>query len=53
MPRLKVTGYIDVSDLEDGDLDPNHRSGLSEQGQEAVGAERVGMLDDVEYEVVD
>ena len=32
MAKIKVTGWIDSDDLNDGDADPNHTSGLSEQG---------------------
>lgn len=53
MARIKVTGYIDVNELEPDQRDDTHEMGLSNKGYEELTQEFSGQLDDIEFERVD
>jgi hypothetical protein len=58
MPRIKFTGYIDIIDLEQDQLDLSDPTGLSAKGQEDLTSDsgrfpapRISELEDLETEV--
>ncbi len=53
--RIKITGYVNVSDLDITDLDLEHSTGLSPEGFDALMEGRlinISDLEDVDTEVV-
>lgn len=53
MPYIKVTGYIDVEELEPDQFDPTNEMGLSLDGYEALVAEFNDSMDDVSFKLVE
>lgn len=60
MARIKITGYVDVDDLDPSLVDLNHESGLSSEGFDALGSgngldhfQAGKSLNDVETELVE
>jgi hypothetical protein len=57
MTRLRVTGYINTEDLDPGQLDPDHSTGLTDEAysdlvyDEDGGALKLSDLEDVDIEV--
>lgn len=50
MATIKVTGTVNTEDLDDEWLDPQHSTGLSEDGFTHMGMEYIAFLSDLQFE---